>query len=217
MCLHWLRKKTLRLKKHGPRIKLTCDGAYSFGSEFVLKRRRWVSLDCTLCVCKMQVNKNAAVQSNSPKISWRTHLTLSHLEESWGALLGAGRMERSLTIGRHQLSAGRQMHCLYVYLCIFKHVRMCQSVFNISIMCVTRFWQKKTRLTTFSSSEWHLFLLSHYKEKSRINEYAICVPAGHNVSRSVCVWALEASSFYITLVFCRIGSLNICGVTIVLL
>lgn len=66
-------------------------GAYSFGSEFVLKRRRWVSLDCTLCVCKMQVNKNTAVQSNRP--------VLSHLEESWGVLLGAGRMERSLTIG----------------------------------------------------------------------------------------------------------------------
>lgn len=180
-------------------------------------RKRWVSLDYTVCVCQMQVNKNAAVQSNSPKISWRTHLTLRHLEESWGVLLGAGKMERSLTIGRQQLSAGREMHCLYICLCIFKHVHMYQSVFNISIMCVTRFWQKKTRLTTFSSSEWHLFLLSHYKEKSRINEYAICVPAGHNVSRSVCVWALEASSFYITLVFCRIGSLNICGVTIVLL
>lgn len=84
-----------------------------------------------------------------------------------------GEKFNNWTFGRHQLSAGRQMHCLYVFLCIFKHVHMYQSVFNISIMCVTRFWQKKTRLTTFSSSEWHLFLLSHYKEKSRINEYAI--------------------------------------------
>lgn len=175
-------------------------------------RKRWVSLDCTLCVCKMQVNKNAAVQSNRP--------VLSHLEESWGVLLGAGRMERSLTIGHLDVINSLQGDRCTAYKSFSVSLNMfacIKAFFNISIMCVTRFWQKKTRLTTFSSSEWHLFLLSHYKEKSRINEYAIWVPAGHNVSHSVCVWALEASSFYITLVFCRIGSLNICGVTIVLL
>lgn len=175
-------------------------------------RKRWVSLDYTVCVCQMQVNKNAAVQSNRP--------VLSHLEESWGVLLGAGRMERSLTIGHLDVINSLQGDRCTAYTSVSVSLNMfacIKAFFNISIMCVTRFWQKKTRLTTFSSSEWHLFLLSHYKEKSRINEYAICVPAGHNVSRSVCVWALEASSFYITLVFCRIGSLNICGVTIVLL
>lgn len=44
------RKKKLTLKKHGPRIKLTCDGAYSFGSEFFLKQET-VSFSWLYCLC----------------------------------------------------------------------------------------------------------------------------------------------------------------------